>query len=193
MRPASVMTIEMTNASRGRSMKTVEITGSARRRRTAGPSPAPTWPGRTFCTPSTITLSPSLHAGFDDDIGALLRAGLDAPLLDLVLAVDDQHVMAGLVDLERRLRASTRRGSFLRALNTTVTNSPSTSSRSGLGTVARMVRVSVCWSTWGSVKFQTAAMRIVLAVRQPHQDLDLGRPAVRLATVLADVLELALR
>ena len=35
---------------------------------------------------------------------SLVGAGLDAALLDLVLAVDDQHVIAGLVDLQRGLR-----------------------------------------------------------------------------------------
>ena len=57
MRPASVMTIEMTKASRGRSMKMPEII------RFSFPAPtvaATTWPGRTFWMPSTMTSSPSL-------------------------------------------------------------------------------------------------------------------------------------
>ena len=103
------MTIETTKASRGRSMKMPEIMvaqprARVRARRQQDRRPARPGPGRTFWMPSTITCSPSLHARGDDDVGAALRAGLHAALLDLVLVVDDQHVVAGLVDLQRRLR-----------------------------------------------------------------------------------------
>src|SRR5438552_7525497 len=49
----------------------------------------------------------------------------------------------------------TRRGCSLRSFTTTVANCPSTSCRSGLGRVARMSSVSVCWLTCTSVKFHT--------------------------------------
>ena len=44
------------------------------------------------------------HARGDDDVGAAVGADLQRAPLDLVLAVDDQHVIARLVDLQRRLR-----------------------------------------------------------------------------------------
>ena len=63
-----------------------------------------TWPGRTFWMPSMMTSSPCLRPVGDDDVARLLGPGRDPPQLDLLGGVDDQHVAAGLVDLDRRLR-----------------------------------------------------------------------------------------
>src|SRR5712692_160647 len=101
--PARVMTIEMTKASRGRSTKMAEITGSPSLGRAcrrglhhlARPH---------FLHAVDDDLLAFLEPGLDDDIGLLLGAGLDAPDLGLVVAANDEHVAAGLVDLERCLR-----------------------------------------------------------------------------------------
>ena len=67
-----------------------------------------TWPGRTFCMPSTMTRSPSFSPSSMTTSVSSLRAGLDAALLDLVLAVDDQDVGAGLVDLQAACGTTSR-------------------------------------------------------------------------------------
>ena len=54
--------------------------------------------------PSTITFSPSRRPEVTTTSVSRLGPGLDAALLDLVLVVDDQHVVAGLVDLQGGLR-----------------------------------------------------------------------------------------
>lgn len=54
--------------------------------------------------PSTMTFSALAQARGDDDVGVLVRAGLNGALFDLVLTVDDQHIVAGLVDLQGGLR-----------------------------------------------------------------------------------------
>src|SRR6266851_4948235 len=100
--PARVMTIEMTKASRGRSTKMAEITGSpslGNHRRALHHLARP-----HFLHAVDDDLLAFLEPGLDDDIGRLLRTGLDAPDLGLVVAANDQHVAAGLVDLERCLR-----------------------------------------------------------------------------------------
>jgi len=45
-----------------------------------------------------------LHARVHHHVGATVRAGLNAPLLDLVLGINDEDVVSRLVDLQRRLR-----------------------------------------------------------------------------------------
>src|SRR5207248_1344759 len=88
--PASVMTIETTNASRGRSMKMSEIISAARRRQRgflhdlAGPY---------LLDAVDDDLLALAQTRGDDDVGVLVRAGLDPPLLDLVLVVDHQQVI----------------------------------------------------------------------------------------------------
>ena len=102
------MTIETTKASRGRSMKTFEITAwrsrqPARRQLPAAGGvsvAATTMPGRTFWMPlddHPLAFLQSVRI----TLGALRVAELDAPRLGLVVAVDDQHVGTGLVDLQR--------------------------------------------------------------------------------------------
>ena len=106
MMPASVMTMAMTKASRGRSMKMPEnIRLSFPARRVA----ATTWPGRTFWMPSTMTSSPSLRPLVTTMSRALLDAGRDAPQLDLLRVVDHEHVAAGLIELDGGLRNDQRR------------------------------------------------------------------------------------
>src|SRR3954469_8734147 len=116
MIPASVMMIEMTKARRGRSMKTLEsiahapagLEGSGATR-TASPGRTPARPLDGL--PPADPLQPlddhpvaTFQAVLDDDVGPLPLADLDAPLLDLALAVDGQHVGPDLVGQERRLR-----------------------------------------------------------------------------------------
>src|SRR5689334_713255 len=99
--PARVMTMETTNASRGRSTKVAEITGSSplggtHRRglhRLARPH---------LLHAVDDDVLAFLESRLDDHIGLLLRAGRDPPDLSLVVAANDQHVAAGLIDLERR-------------------------------------------------------------------------------------------
>ena len=117
-------------------------------------------PGRAPAAPVAATWpGPHLLHAVDDDLLALLEAALD----------DDVGAFVGPV-VTRRCSAlwsapttstygpawstckaacgTTKRGCSLRSLISTVTNWPSTSWRSGLGKVARMVSVSVAWSTW---------------------------------------------
>ena len=56
--PASVMTTEMTTASRGRSMKTLDSMAHAPDLTSVA---CTTCPGRTFCMPSVMTFSPALR------------------------------------------------------------------------------------------------------------------------------------
>ena len=104
IRPASVMTIETTKASRGRSMKMPEIMAQPPPGRRSVAVCLHDLAGPHLLDAVDDHLLAFLHARGHDDVGAALRAGLHAPLLDLVLVVDDQHVVAGLVDLQRRLR-----------------------------------------------------------------------------------------
>src|SRR5882724_11272807 len=94
-RPARVMTIETTNASRGRSMKMPDIMAAGL---TADP-------GRQhrllhdlarphFLDAVDDHVFALAHPGGHDDVGAQVGAGLHAPLLDLVLIGDDEHVVA---------------------------------------------------------------------------------------------------
>src|ERR1700722_17861261 len=97
MMPASVMTIAMTKARRGRSMKMAENMDSVSRRQA----------GR-----DDLSWTHFLHP-FDDyelavlqsvryrHASALLGAGRDPPQPDLLRRVDHQHIAAGLVDLHR--------------------------------------------------------------------------------------------
>src|SRR5690348_3092539 len=109
--PASVMTMEMTKASRGRSTKRAEITGSSpfgddrALHRLAGP--------HLLDAVDDDRLA-FLQARLDDDIGLLLRAGFDTADLRLVVGPHHHHVVAGLIDLERGLRNDEAR--LLRAL-----------------------------------------------------------------------------
>ena len=111
IRPASVITIETTKARRGRSMKTFEIIlaqlsrcglcGSAggrrfaRRHRHAGPHLLDALDDHPLAR---------LQAVPDHRLRALRGAERDPPRLHLVVLADHQHVGAGLIDLERRLR-----------------------------------------------------------------------------------------
>ena len=70
-----------------------------------------------------------------------------------------------------------------------VTNWPSTSVRSGLGMVARMIRLSVRLVDLRVGQVPGAARRIFLAVGQAQADVDLGQAAIFLAARFADRLE----
>src|SRR6516162_1497474 len=103
--PASVMTIETTNASRGRSMKMSEIMGSSSASRRglhhrflhqlAGPH---------LLNAVDDHVLAFFEARRDDHIGVAVGAGLHRAPLDLVLAVDDERIVAGLINLEGSLR-----------------------------------------------------------------------------------------
>src|SRR5580700_557766 len=109
--PASVMTIETTNASRGRSMKISEIISSARSLQScflhdlARPH---------FLNAVDDHVFAFMQTRGDDHVGIAIAPGLHAALFDLVLIVDDQDVIAGLVGLQRCLRNNQLR--LLRAL-----------------------------------------------------------------------------
>src|SRR5438046_1029793 len=96
MRPASVMTIEMTKASRGRSTQTSAITALrplvARQHRDRDSLPHP-----RLLHPVDDDLLALLQPIGDDDVAPVLRPGRDPPHLDLVVGVDDQHERAGLI------------------------------------------------------------------------------------------------
>src|SRR4029077_501313 len=102
MRPAGVMTREMTKASRGRSMKIAEITlstpvvhhGQGGLDLLAGPDLLDAFHDHLFA---------QLQARLDDGVQALARPDRDPALFDLAIAVDDQNVITGLVDLQGRL------------------------------------------------------------------------------------------
>src|SRR5437867_2886695 len=103
-RPASVMTIETTNASRGRSMKTLEIMTSAVGRR-RGQYGLLNDLSRPYLLDAVHDhLVAFLDARQHHDVGADVRTGLQPACLDLVLAVDHQSIVAGLVDLQGCLR-----------------------------------------------------------------------------------------
>ena len=109
-------------------------------------------PGRTFWMPSTITRSPSFRPSRPPPARPRHRRASTRLRLHLVVAADHQHVGAGLVDLERR-PAAPRALLGLPRSTLTPTNWPSTRMRSGLGSSARTVTVSVPGSTWTSRKF----------------------------------------
>src|ERR1700716_755643 len=130
------------------------------------------------------------HAGGHHDVGAEVGAGLHAPLLDLVLIGDDQPVIAGPVDLQRRLRDHQARLllSFLdyRGYELAVDQVSL-----GIGDdgphhqrVGLLIDLRI-----GEIP--DAGMRIVLSVRESNADIDLGQPAALLAPRLADGLEVA--
>ncbi len=119
-----------------------------------------TMPGRTRWMPSAITVSPSFSPAITTASCGVDWPSVDPPLLRLVLGIDDIDVAALLVRQHRRAR-DRQRLDRLHALQETVTNSPSTSSRlpgspvpaparSGLGMRARRVSVSVLAATEGS-------------------------------------------
>src|SRR5215831_10623891 len=104
--PAIEMTIEMTIASRGRWMKTVEII--------AGFAPCSTGRRgrllRRYGHPRPDALLPLHHdalarfyAFIDDGQSLALGTETDAALLDFVVLADDKHVGPGLVDGDRGL------------------------------------------------------------------------------------------
>ncbi len=111
MMPAMVMTVEMTNASRGRRMNSDEIVMAycfcveAEGGATVGLT---VMPGRTRCWPWTMTLSPACRPAVMAIRPSRDDAGLDALLLDHVLVVDDEQVGAGLVLGDRGLRHGDR-------------------------------------------------------------------------------------
>src|SRR4051812_27359364 len=94
IRPARVMTIEITKARRGRSMKMSEIIGL----RPPAPAHSPARPARVgpldTIDDHVVTF---LKACGDDHIGIPVRTGFDPSLLHLVLIIDHQGVIAGLV------------------------------------------------------------------------------------------------
>src|SRR5260221_7618025 len=119
MIPGRVMTIAMTKARRGRSTKMAEImrSASAAGRGLAGLPRGGRWrvarglPGdlNDLARPHLLhtvddDLIALLDAVLDDDVGALGRPGRDPPLLDLVVGAHDKHIVAGLINLQRRLR-----------------------------------------------------------------------------------------
>src|SRR5882757_1498807 len=185
------MTIETTKASRGRSMKTPDIMAA---RLAANP-------GRQHRLLHDLARPHLLdavddhvfalaHAGGHHDVGAEVGAGLHAPLLDLVLIGDDQRVIAGLVDLQRRLRDHQERLllSFLYyrgyelavdQVSLGIGDDGPNHQRVGLLIDLRIGEIP------------DAGMRIVLSVRESNADIDLGQPAALLAPRLADGLEVA--
>src|SRR5690242_4472674 len=101
MSPASVMTIARTKASRGRSTKMAEIKGVS-----AADAGRSRVDRDDLARPHLLhalddDLLALLEAGLDDDVGPLVRPGGDPPLLGLVVGCDHHHVVAGLVDLQR--------------------------------------------------------------------------------------------
>src|SRR5260370_11273328 len=119
MSPARVMTIAMTRARRGRSTKMAGIMRSApgaglglaglpwggRWRVSRGlPGDLHDLAGPHLLHAVDDDLLALLDAVLDDDVGALGRPGRDPALLDLVIGSHHQHVGAGLIDLQRRLR-----------------------------------------------------------------------------------------
>ena len=170
MMPAKVMTMEMTKARRGRSMKMAEnmeaqFPGAA--------LAATTWSGPHL-----------LHALDDDQLAfleaerrprrrALLGPGRDAPQLDLLRVVDQQDVAAGLVELERGLRDHQRAAAARRASTTTPTNRRRPACPCGFGSGARTATVSVLPLTWMSRKSVRPRLRIEGAVGQAHAHGDM--------------------
>ncbi len=188
--PASVMTIAMTIASRGRSTKTAEIMArlplrrAGRRpgwRRRPGAGLTTGMPGRTRWMPSTITVSPSFSPPAIDGGGRRRLAERDAALLHLVVA-------------RRRRRRSRPAGRTARRRaewpapctgstpsSRTVTNSPSISGAvdrlARLRRPARRVgdraraagRVGVVGDRWVDV-VELAGLLVQRAVRQPQPD-----------------------
>src|SRR5260221_1828700 len=206
MSPARVMTIAMTKASRGRSTKMAEIMRSASRagRALAGLTGGVNWralrglPGdlNDLARPYLLhavddDLLALLDAVLDDDVGALGRPGGDPALLDLVIGAHHQHVGAGLIDLQRRLRHDEAR-LLLALLDHDRDELPVDELALGIGQgrahgprVGRLVDLRI-----GVVPHP--GMRIVLAGRQAHQDFDLAYRSVLLLALRTDVLELAL-
>src|SRR6266851_6753578 len=178
------MTIETTKASRGRSMKTPDIMAT----RLAAD------PGRQhgllydLARPHLLDAVDDhvfaiAHAGGHDDVGAEVGAGLHASLLDLVLIGDDQRVVAGLVDLQRRLWDHQARlllsfmdhGGHELAVDQGplgIGNDGAHDQRIGLLIDLRIGQVP------------DAGMRIVLAVRESYADIDLGQPAAFICKTL---------
>src|SRR5271154_3728573 len=102
MMPASVMTMEMTKARRGRSTKMAEILASTSR---AGSHHRALHrlPGPHLLHAVDDHLLAGLEAGVDHDVGVLVGTGGEAPHLHLVVVGDDQRVVAGLIHLQRGL------------------------------------------------------------------------------------------
>src|SRR5258707_3351745 len=188
MSPARVMTIAMTKASRGRSTKMAEIMRLASG---AGRGPAGLPRGGRWSVSrclagdlNDLTRPHLLHAVDDDliafldavlydDVGALGRPGSDPALLDLVIGSHHQHVGAGLIDLQRRLRHDEAR-LLLALLDHDRDELAVDELTLGIGQGrAHGPRVG------GLVDLRIGVvphpgMRIVLAGRQAHQDFDLA-------------------
>src|ERR1700688_280781 len=105
MMPASVMTMAMTKASRGRSMKMLENIVSVSRHG-----------ARRHDLTGTYLLYPLDNHQFSlfeavrhDNFPSLLDAGRHASQLDLLRLVDHQDIAAGLIELDGGLRNHQRR------------------------------------------------------------------------------------
>src|SRR5882757_9322965 len=105
MRPASVMTMATTNASRGRSMKMLENirsgSGYDRRRHDLA--------GTHLLDPLDDDQFPFVQAVGDDDIPTLLHSEGYTALLDLLRRINQQNIAAGLVEQDGGLRNEQRR------------------------------------------------------------------------------------
>jgi len=120
------------------------------------------------------------QAGSDDHIDVAIRTGRDPALFHLVLVVDYEHVIAGLIDLQRGLwdhqtrlfLALANRDRHELAVNQLVPwvgNGRAHDQRVGLLIDLRIGEVP------------QAALRVVLAARQPDADLYFGQASVGLA------------
>ena len=153
--PANVMTIETTNASRGRSMKMSEIMGSpSAPRRGLHHQFLHRLAGAHLLNAVDDHVLACLEARRDDHIGVAVGAGMHRAPLDLVLAVDDERIVAGLIDLEGRLRDD-KAWLFAPLLDHRGDELAVDQQAVGVGNRRpRMISVSVVWSTCGSVRFQ---------------------------------------
>ncbi|MGB6468491.1 MAG: hypothetical protein WBF27_20205, partial [Xanthobacteraceae bacterium] len=93
MMPARVITIAMTMANRGRSMKILENIGSIFRR----DSRCHDLTRPHFLDAADDNEFSRLKAGLYLDVPTLFGTGRDAPLLDFLCIVNEHHVMARLI------------------------------------------------------------------------------------------------
>src|SRR5271165_5927618 len=107
MMPASVMTMAMTMANRGRSMKMPENTDLVSVSRHHGRGDDLT--GMHLLDSLDDDHFSLLEAIGHDDVSALLDAGRYAPQLDLLRVIDHEDIAAGLVELDGGLRNQQRR------------------------------------------------------------------------------------
>src|SRR5476651_2831182 len=116
MRPAIEITVEMTNASRGRRMKTDEIViGLPRLRERCGSGAGVHHhAGPHFLLALDDHLVAGLQSALDAGQSVARYAGLDRSLLDRVLVADHEDERAGLVDGDGALLHGQHRGRVLR-------------------------------------------------------------------------------